>query len=532
MLGGEPAPEAKQARKAGFVEVEAAAMYGRLHGRGGDSGNFTRGGGVEAYPMIRPWLALLLLAACGHTTSLGAQWAIIEPMVLEKAARCPDDPIEIKRSGAPDVIIATLPPISEYGWLLRLCGQDLPVLLDCSPRGSRTVCLAHRDVPTATSGDGGSVTIANVCTDPTITMLISHASTPTWEEHRCALFAEVANHATVSAAWERLNPTKYLNTVRSAAVEELKHERAVWSLAALLDHSSEDIGITSARALTELGDPRAVGPLIAKARRLAVHQGGSEAATIHGIFQHAVADALNRLTGGDVRLQPGQDSAGLLRGIEIWSSVATLGSPLTTRLDLDPAIAALMAGADAIVRGRAEVAATRDAHIGTIHVEAILRGAVPTNVSFISAPVPYDDEAAIFLLHREADHWRVIDQGKLGIDLVQEPAIRARVGCSSRAVWENAVQAHATDLEVFRRGAGKRWTPSEASAVRAAAAVFADIPWIGIAASEVEAKLGPADEKRVDGSWSYVRHQGEVGVIRLLRFANGRVSVVEVVATQ
>ena len=212
-----------------------------------------------------------------------------------------------------------MPPTTEYNWVLRTCGEESRVILDCSPRGSRTVCLAQSDLPASTTNDVGSANRGEKCAAPTGTLLVPQVSTPAWEDHRCALSEEIASQGAISAAWERLNPA-HRNTAWFAAVEELKQERAVWSLAALLDHPSEDVGIVSARALTELGDRRAVGPLLAKARRLAVYKGESETTTIHAIFQHVVANALNRVTGAGVRLHDGQDPSGLLAGIEIWSA--------------------------------------------------------------------------------------------------------------------------------------------------------------------------------------------------------------------
>ena len=55
-------------------------------------------------------------------------------------------------------------------------------------------------------------------------------------------------------------------------------------------------------------------------------------------------------------------------------TVAPMTSPDAAKLDLE--IATRLASADVVVRGRLRVGATRDGHIGTIAVDAILKGAI------------------------------------------------------------------------------------------------------------------------------------------------------------
>jgi hypothetical protein len=215
------------------------------------------------------------------------------------------------------------------------------------------------------------------------------------------------------------------------------------------------------------------------------------------------------------------------------SALPPAGSP--SKSTLDPAIAKRLAGAELVVRGRAHVAATRDGHLGSIAVDAILLGIAPMDIGFVSVPVRVDeDQPAIYLLRREGDRYRAIEQDdRLGLDVALEPAIIAHLAQAPapRAAWDAAIRAHAADLDTFRRGAGKPWTPAEAPAVAAAAKVFAEIPWIGIDSAAVRQHLGPADEVKGD-TWQYIRHQGEAGQIRVLHFAGDRVIRIEVHRTQ
>jgi hypothetical protein len=184
---------------------------------------------------------------------------------------------------------------------------------------------------------------------------------------------------------------------------------------------------------------------------------------------------------------------------------------------VDPAIAA----APLIVRGRATIAATRDGHIGSIEVAAILEGAAPPVVSFISAPTMADGDA-IYFLEPEGDKFRVLQR----IDASKERDVIAQL-----AATRGAPAAFASELATFRAAAGKPWSPQTQPAVDAAATVFAKIAWIGMDPATVRAALGEPDE--ISGeNWRYVRHNGESGVIRVLRFDRGRVRAVEIHRTQ
>jgi hypothetical protein len=103
------------------------------------------------------------------------------------------------------------------------------------------------------------------------------------------------------------------------ALDELEEAKAVACLATALWHPHIDVKIRSARALGRLRDTRSGEYLLQMARSFAVLVGGSEDATLHGIFQHALANALNRIAGTAVRLKEGQDAEGLLAGLPVWN---------------------------------------------------------------------------------------------------------------------------------------------------------------------------------------------------------------------
>jgi hypothetical protein len=105
--------------------------------------------------------------------------------------------------------------------------------------------------------------------------------------------------------------SRYGETARPRALLRLAEIRPIEAGGQLL-HGG-DLGIQTANALGRLGDPRAVPVLAGAARRAAHHVSGSEEATIHSIFQRAIARALARLTGLELGMQPGQDPEGLGR---------------------------------------------------------------------------------------------------------------------------------------------------------------------------------------------------------------------------
>ncbi len=108
------------------------------------------------------------------------------------------------------------------------------------------------------------------------------------------------------------------NTECFSGVAELRSMHAAWCLATGLAHPNIDVRIRCAKALGEVGEPALIPTLLEAARRNADLVPGSEGATLHGVYQHALAGALSKLTRTKVRLRDGQDPEGMRKGIAAW----------------------------------------------------------------------------------------------------------------------------------------------------------------------------------------------------------------------
>jgi hypothetical protein len=187
-----------------------------------------------------------------------------------------------------------------------------------------------------------------------------------------------------------------------------------------------------------------------------------------------------------------------------------------------------VSAAPLIVRGRATITDTRAGQIGNLTVDTILQGAAPPSVPFISAPGiivsrnGITSDAAIYFLTPEGDRFRVLGR----VDASDENNLVAQLAATCEAPI-----GYKAELAIFRAGAAKPWTPASQPAIDAAATVFSKICWIGMTEATVTAALGKPDEIKGD-RWDYVRHNGEMGVIRSLRFVGGKVRAVEITLTQ
>lgn len=123
----------------------------------------------------------------------------------------------------------------------------------------------------------------------------------------------------IREAFELLDIQHKRNVDWFEAVERLEREQAVWSLHACLVHQSEDVQIEALRALGRLKNKDAVPFLLIYGDYMAVDEGGSENATIHGIIHESIANALSSITGIDVELKRRQDPEGLKRGLRLWA---------------------------------------------------------------------------------------------------------------------------------------------------------------------------------------------------------------------
>jgi len=135
-------------------------------------------------------------------------------------------------------------------------------------------------------------------------------------EMQSLVIGELIDLPTVKNAYIKLDAKKS-NVEWFQGVSELEKLKAIWSLQSCLIHPSEDVQIHALRSLTKIGDKRAVPFLLMYAEYMAVLEGGSENATIHGIIHESIANALSTLTGVKIKLD-GQDPEGLKRGITKW----------------------------------------------------------------------------------------------------------------------------------------------------------------------------------------------------------------------
>jgi hypothetical protein len=127
---------------------------------------------------------------------------------------------------------------------------------------------------------------------------------------------EITSSEAVRRAYEKLD-AKRRNVEWIDGVAELEKQKAVWSLLSCLCHPSESVQIRALRSLKRLQDKSAVPFLLIYAEYMAVHESGSENATIHGIIHESIAETLSSLTGISITIH-GQDPDGLKNGVRQW----------------------------------------------------------------------------------------------------------------------------------------------------------------------------------------------------------------------
>jgi len=122
---------------------------------------------------------------------------------------------------------------------------------------------------------------------------------------------EIESDPKVKQAYAKLNAAKQINTSWFEGVKELEKLKAVWSLQSCLCHPHDDVQIHALRALACLKDERSLPFLLKYASAMAVHESGSENATIHGVIHDETAKALSSITGLQFKMKGGQDPEGL-----------------------------------------------------------------------------------------------------------------------------------------------------------------------------------------------------------------------------
>ena len=128
---------------------------------------------------------------------------------------------------------------------------------------------------------------------------------------------EMSRRPAVLDAFKRLEPNRS-NHDWFDAVATLQREKAVWALQACLCHPSEDVQIHALRSLRALADRSAVPFLLVYAEHMAVYEGGSETATIHGMIHTTLSETLYALTGVSVVIK-GQNPEALKKAIRQWT---------------------------------------------------------------------------------------------------------------------------------------------------------------------------------------------------------------------
>jgi len=108
------------------------------------------------------------------------------------------------------------------------------------------------------------------------------------------------------------------NTDWFLGVENLEKSKSIWSLQLCLIHPSDDVQIYALRSIERIGDDRVIPFILVYAKHMAVFEGGSENATVHGVIHKTIAKTMSKLTGIEVKIK-GQDPDKLLEGIGLWS---------------------------------------------------------------------------------------------------------------------------------------------------------------------------------------------------------------------
>jgi len=131
---------------------------------------------------------------------------------------------------------------------------------------------------------------------------------------------EIESTPDVRKAYAKLDPATQRNLSWFEGVAELEKQKAVWSLLTCLCHPHDDVQIHTLRALARLRDDQALPFLLQYASAMAVYEGGSENATLHGIIHDETAKTLSAITGLQFKMRGGQDPEGLKAAVAAAST--------------------------------------------------------------------------------------------------------------------------------------------------------------------------------------------------------------------
>jgi hypothetical protein len=136
-------------------------------------------------------------------------------------------------------------------------------------------------------------------------------------EIRDGIVFEINSSANVRHYYEKLDAANRRNVEWFDGIAGLQKERAIWSLLSGLCHPSDDVQIRALNSLAIVKDKRTVPFLLIYAEYMAVHESGSENATLHGTIHRSIAKTLSEITGLTITID-GQDPEKLKRAIRLW----------------------------------------------------------------------------------------------------------------------------------------------------------------------------------------------------------------------
>jgi hypothetical protein len=204
--------------------------------------------------------------------------------------------------------------------LLVACGsQNKSTAAVTLATPSSSVTIAPPPATHATSRLCGRTDAPRVPAD--IAALIAKKNAPPYYEFPAMPPASV--EVVEGAAFEMRDP-KVREAFENLRLEKLRDALAKWTIAVALGNRDIDVRVGAARTLERMCSlgvayrPGAASYMIEVARATAVFVPGSEAATLQGIFMHAIADAVNECLETNIAIKDGQDPEGLKAAARAW----------------------------------------------------------------------------------------------------------------------------------------------------------------------------------------------------------------------
>ena len=151
---------------------------------------------------------------------------------------------------------------------------------------------------------------------PDVAALIAKQTAPPYYEFPAMPPAPV--EVVERAALEMRNP-KVRDAFSNLEIRKLREAGAIWTIAAALGNRDISVRMDAVRFLQEMClDPALPSYMVEVARASSVFVPGSEAATLQGLFMHAITDAINACLGTAIAIKSGQDPKGLEAAADMW----------------------------------------------------------------------------------------------------------------------------------------------------------------------------------------------------------------------